>query len=109
MMPDKIVFGICAMAKKTSSKPMKEIVKRLTQYGDFDIVVFEETVILEAPIEQWPRCDALLAWYSSGFPLEKAVAYADLRKPFLVNDLRMQYLLQDRRQVYRKCVLLVKG
>uniref|UniRef100_A0AAA9TQU1 Inositol hexakisphosphate and diphosphoinositol-pentakisphosphate kinase n=1 Tax=Bos taurus TaxID=9913 RepID=A0AAA9TQU1_BOVIN len=36
----------------------------------------------------------------SGFPLDKAVAYAKLRNPFVINDLNMQYLIQDRREVY---------
>lgn len=35
-----------------------------------------------------------------GFPLDKAVAYAKLRNPFVINDLNMQYLIQDRRDVY---------
>ncbi|XP_027401308.1 inositol hexakisphosphate and diphosphoinositol-pentakisphosphate kinase 2 isoform X15 [Bos indicus x Bos taurus] len=36
----------------------------------------------------------------AGFPLDKAVAYAKLRNPFVINDLNMQYLIQDRREVY---------
>lgn len=31
-----------------------------------------------------------------GFPLDKAVAYAKLRNPFIINDLNMQYHIQDR-------------
>ncbi|XP_063468934.1 inositol hexakisphosphate and diphosphoinositol-pentakisphosphate kinase 2 isoform X17 [Symphalangus syndactylus] len=38
--------------------------------------------------------------FVSGFPLDKAVAYAKLRNPFVINDLHMQYLIQDRREVY---------
>ena len=32
----------------------------------------------------------------SGFPLDKAVEYAKLRNPLLLNDLNMQYFIQDR-------------
>eukprot|EP00658_Telonema_sp_P-2_P052679 TRINITY_DN4091_c0_g2_i1.p1 TRINITY_DN4091_c0_g2~~TRINITY_DN4091_c0_g2_i1.p1 ORF type:complete len:837 (-),score=221.40 TRINITY_DN4091_c0_g2_i1:55-2565(-) len=102
-MKHKIVFGICAMAKKTGGKPMKEILRRMGRYNDFEIVVFEEDMILNQPVDQWPRCDALLSWFSTGFPLDKAIEYADLRRPFLVNDLRSQWILQDRRKVFRKC------
>ena len=31
-----------------------------------------------------------------GFPLDKAVSYAKLRNPLLLNDLNMQYYIQDR-------------
>ena len=31
-----------------------------------------------------------------GFPLDKAVEYAKLRNPLLINDLNMQYYIQDR-------------
>lgn len=33
---------------------------------------------------------------TTGFPLDKAVAYSKLRNPFLINDLAMQYYIQDR-------------
>lgn len=32
----------------------------------------------------------------SGFPLDKAVEYARVRNPLLINDLNMQYFIQDR-------------
>lgn len=34
--------------------------------------------------------------YFPGFPLDKAVDYAKLRNPLLINDLNMQYFIQDR-------------
>lgn len=33
---------------------------------------------------------------AAGFPLDKAVSYAKLRNPLLLNDLNMQYYIQDR-------------
>ena len=39
----------------------------------------------------------LLSFFSDGFPLDKAIAYHKLRKPFSINDLPMQKILWDRR------------
>ena len=74
---------------------MKDILERL-KHPNIKIIVFAELMILNDPIEEWPRCDCLLAFFSMGFPLEKAVAYSKLRKPFLINDLESQYDLLNR-------------
>ncbi|XP_069082284.1 inositol hexakisphosphate and diphosphoinositol-pentakisphosphate kinase 2 [Pleurodeles waltl] len=97
----QIVVGICAMAKKSKSKPMKEILERLSLFKYIVVVIFEEVVILNEPVENWPLCDCLISFHSKGFPLDKAFAYAKLRNPFVINDLNLQYHIQDRREVYR--------
>ncbi|KAG0464972.1 hypothetical protein HPP92_019136 [Vanilla planifolia] len=100
----KIKIGVCVMEKKVLSAPMAEIMKRLQSFGEFEIILFGNKVILEDPVEDLPICDCLIAFYSSGYPLQKAEAYAVLWKPFLVNELEPQYLLHDRRKVYEKCM-----
>ncbi|KAI3500809.1 hypothetical protein L2E82_19480 [Cichorium intybus] len=102
----KISVGVCVMEKKVKcgpevfSAPMGQILERLQAFGEFEIIHFGDKVILEEPVERWPICDCLIAFHSSGYPLEKAEAYAALRKPFLVNELEQQHLLHDRRKVY---------
>ncbi|KAJ4707520.1 Inositol hexakisphosphate and diphosphoinositol-pentakisphosphate kinase [Melia azedarach] len=102
----KITVGVCVMEKKVKcgpelfSAPMRQILDRLQAFGEFEIIHFGDKVIIEDPIESWPICDCLIAFYSTGYPLEKAEAYATLRKPFLVNELEPQHLLHDRRKVY---------
>ncbi|XP_020092340.1 inositol hexakisphosphate and diphosphoinositol-pentakisphosphate kinase 2-like [Ananas comosus] len=97
---DKITIGVCVMEKKVSSSPMEQILERLRAFGEFEIIFFGDKVILEDPVESWPICDCLIAFYSSGYPLKKAEKYAALRRPFLVNELESQHLLHDRRKVY---------
>ncbi|XP_077562004.1 inositol hexakisphosphate and diphosphoinositol-pentakisphosphate kinase isoform X11 [Haemaphysalis longicornis] len=96
----QVLVGICAMSKKSQSKPMKEILTRLEEFEYIRTVVFPEEVILNQPVEEWPLCDCLVSFHSKGFPLNKAIEYAELRNPFTVNDLFMQYDIQDRRKVY---------
>uniref|UniRef100_A0A803LSV1 Inositol hexakisphosphate and diphosphoinositol-pentakisphosphate kinase n=1 Tax=Chenopodium quinoa TaxID=63459 RepID=A0A803LSV1_CHEQI len=67
----KVKLGVCVMEKKVKC--------------DFEIILFGDKVILEDPIESWPLCDCLIAFYSTGYPLEKVEAYAALRKYALVN------------------------
>ena len=95
----RIRLGICAMDKKARSKPMSEILKRLDPVT-FEAVYFGDEVILNESVDNWPVCDVLIAFYSNGYPLEKAEQYVELRQPYLLNDLKMQRTLMDRRRVY---------
>jgi hypothetical protein len=96
---DRIRLGICAMDKKARSKPMAEILSRLNE-DHFQVVFFGDNIILNSPIEEWPVCNVVIAFFSKGYPLQKAKDYVKLRKPIILNDLDMQELLQDRRRVY---------
>ncbi|KAJ8925606.1 hypothetical protein NQ315_009446 [Exocentrus adspersus] len=91
-----VIVGVCAMEKKTQSKPMKEILTRLQEFEYIKVIVFQE----EKPVEEWPVCDCLISFHSKGFPLEKAIQYAQLHNPYVINNLHLQYDIQDRRKVY---------
>ena len=99
-----IRIGICAMAKKTKSKPMGEIVKRIKMFEFVEVEIFDENQILNDPVEEWPLCDCLISFHSKGFPLEKAIHYENLRKPFVINDLEKQWDIQDRVKVYQTLI-----
>ncbi|KAJ1727334.1 inositol hexakisphosphate and diphosphoinositol-pentakisphosphate kinase, partial [Coemansia biformis] len=93
------VIGVCAMDSKARSKPMASVLEQLQATGRYEVAFFGEKTILDEPVEAWPVCDFLIAFFSNGFPLAKATSYARLRKPFSVNSLERQFLLMDRRVV----------
>ncbi|KAK0555108.1 inositol hexakisphosphate and diphosphoinositol-pentakisphosphate kinase [Tilletia horrida] len=96
-----VILGVAAMDRKARSKPMQNILNRLMANTEVDIqiVMFGDKTLIDEPPESWPICDVLISFFSSGFPIDKAIAYVDLRKPVCVNDLRCQKVLWDRRTV----------
>jgi len=54
---------------------MKEILKRMADFSDFTVIIFDDVTILEKPIEDWPICDCLISFFSSGFPLKKVLLW----------------------------------
>ncbi|CAI4221685.1 unnamed protein product [Auanema sp. JU1783] len=99
----KAIIGICAMNRKATSKPMREIMSKIIEFYNtwLDYFIFPESVILNEPVERWPLCDCLISFHSTDFPLHKAIKYVELRKPHVINDLKRQYDLLDRRKVFR--------
>ena len=95
-----IVVGVCCMEKKLLSKPMQSIMKNLKAYQELKVVEFREEV-LKLPIDKWPKCDVLISFFSSGFPIEKALNYVNTYKPIQINDLAYQKKLWDRREIYK--------
>lgn len=96
-----LIIGVCAMKKKVQSTPMIEILKQFSP-EELQLKYFDEDMILEKKPSEWPIVDVLISFYSSGFPLAKALEYCELRKPMLINDLKKQELLWDRSLIYKE-------
>ncbi|GFE54206.1 histidine acid phosphatase [Babesia ovis] len=95
-------LGICAMANKVESAPMRSILHYLKATGDFEIIIFPEETILNKPVTEWPIVECLIAFYSTNFPLEKAIDYVKRYKPIVLNDVERQRIFRSRLDVYRE-------
>lgn len=71
--------------------------------------IFNLQLFIQEPVENWPIVDCLISFHSKGFPLDKAIQYASLRNPFIINNLTMQYDIQVRKNNYKsnlKCKVI---
>ena len=98
----KIRVAVCCMEKKLGSRPMREIINFLSRNQAIEICRFNNEMLLGKPIEEWIRCDVLIAFYSTGFPLQKAISYVEKYNPVMINDLCVQHELWDRVKVLEK-------
>ena len=89
------------MGKKINSTHMKNILDNFSQFEEFKIIIFSEEIIFKTQIEDWPIVDALIIFFSDGFPYNKGLKYINLRKPYLVNDFEMQKVFWDRVKVLK--------
>ena len=96
-----IKLGICAMPKKIKSTHMRNILDNFQRFEEFNVIIFTEEIIFKTEIEKWPIVDALIIFYSDGFPYNKGLKYINYRKPFLINDFEMQKVFWDRVKVLK--------
>ena len=78
------------MQTQVLSEPMRYILHKLALFGQFDILVFSDRLILDVDVHEWPPCDALLAYNSGKYPLSKVIEYSDMHSPVMVNSLRTE-------------------
>ena len=53
-----------APRSQIQAAPMQSILARLRQQEYIKLVVFSDHTILKEPVEQWPLCNCLIAFYS---------------------------------------------
>jgi hypothetical protein len=69
------LFSSCIPPHPHPFPDLDENRARVQAKGDMEWVKFGDDCILNKPVEEWPKCDALIAFYSDGFPLEKVALF----------------------------------
>lgn len=93
------LLGVAALSRKLHSASMQALLTSLLRTNPQLTLVHLDETLMNLPVSSWPVVDVLLPLYSTDFPLEKVLEYADLRKPILVNNLYMQPVMLDRRRI----------
>jgi hypothetical protein len=81
---------------------MESVLRRLEKSNSFDIIRFEEEMILNDHPDTWPVVECLIGFVSTGFPLDKALQYVERVRPIEVNPLKNQGVLRNRHEVYQR-------
>jgi inositol hexakisphosphate/diphosphoinositol-pentakisphosphate kinase len=89
------------MEKKTGSEAMQNLIKLIKVDKKIEVIVFSQNTILNKPIEEWRKVNALICFFSKGFPLHKAEKYAEMQNVYLINNISNQRLLWDRTKIYK--------
>ena len=78
MIDKPITIAVCCMDKKSGSKPMHHIMTNLEAYSDINIIMFKEELFMHKPVEEWPKVDVMISFYSQGFPIDKVLKYVNI-------------------------------
>ncbi|KAF1744830.1 hypothetical protein MXB_3820, partial [Myxobolus squamalis] len=97
----KMSLGISSRNRKIFSKPMLEILYRLCACHFLDIIIIPDNIVRKYEVEKWPIVNIFLCFYAKGYPLDKAIKYVELRKPYVINEIYNQKVLFNRREIYR--------
>ena len=85
---------------------MQHLLQEVNKFHEFEFVMFSDQMLLETPVEQWPSCEVLLCFHSSGFPIRRARRYQQRLEGcgllrVSLQDLRVQkQVLLNREKVY---------
>ena len=74
---------------------MGEILKRMELMEFLEIIIFDETMILNDPIDSWPICDCLVSFHSKGISLISGHGQGSTDQNLSVQKLKFWKSLND--------------